>query len=95
MKTRMTSREMLTSRLKSQNETVIKSGFVGTEQIVNPNDEWVKELMEDVKDYVLEELSGQGVLTEIITTEGAGLKVTDKNKIDIDDEVEFIIDAND
>ena len=94
MKTRMTSREMLTSRLKSQNETVIKSGFIGTEQIVNPNDEWVKELMEDVKDYVLEELKDSGVLTEIVTTEG-GLKVTDRNKIDIDDEVEFVIDAND
>ena len=33
-------------------------------------------------------------LTEITTTENGGLKVTNKNKIDIDDDIIFVLNAN-
>lgn len=46
-----------------------------------------------VRDIVNEVVAD--VIKNITTTEGGGLKVTDGNKIDIDDSVTFVMDCND
>ena len=82
-------------KMKGSSTSVFSSGFIGTKIIYNPTEEQIQDILKITKEYVDEAIAESGHLTEIVTTENGGLKVTDKNKIDIDEEIEFIIDAND
>ena len=86
---------MLPGRMKGSTSSVFQSGFVGTKIVYHPTEEQIQDIMKLTQEYVDKAIEESGHLTEITTTENGGLKVTDKNKIDFDEEIEFVIDAND
>ena len=94
MKSRMYSSLGMLSRLGGDTTTTMKSDFLGTKEVVNPSDEWTEAILDKAKAYTDSAIEGSGHLTEIITPENSGLEITDKNNIDIDDDITFILDCN-
>lgn len=81
-------------KMKGSSTSVFSSGFIGTKIIYSPSEEQIQDILKITKEYVDDAIAESGHLTEIVAAENSGLKVIDKNKIDFDDEVEFVIDAN-
>ena len=94
MKSRMYSSMGMLSRMGGETPAVMKSEFLGMREIVNPSEEWTKALLDEAKSYTDTAIQQSGHITEITTPENSGLEVTNKNNIDIDDEITFILDCN-
>lgn len=89
-----TDNEFIQTDLNPEDITVIKANFVGNQQFVVMDEDQMKAILQQAQAYTDTAIAQSGHLTEITTTKGGGLEVTDNNHIDIDDEVVFIIDCD-
>lgn len=86
--------KMLQSSLSNNNNSIIDTNFIGTKKVLDHNDEWVQLILQETKAYTDTAIQENEGIKEIFTDENGGLVVTNKNNINFDDEITFILDCN-